>query len=160
MAERCPRLSVRMGCLAGLLMMTASTGLVAGRQEPAGVKAAPAALEGVWIAQSMEANGRPMPPVVVDGVTFVFKGERLTITGLGGPAVEQQCAIVVDENAAPKRLDFTPTDGRTAYSVYEIAADGLLKINFTRGGNAASRPMALTTGPGTNQLLIVLKKKS
>jgi uncharacterized protein (TIGR03067 family) len=122
------------------------------------VRRAPAHLEGVWVATAMEANGKPMPAAIVEGVRFMFKGDRLTMVGLGGPAVEQHATMVVDEKAAPKRLDFTlENGGRTAYAIYEVA-DNVLKILFVRGGDETSRPASFAAAPGSNQLLIVFKR--
>lgn len=134
-------------------------------QTPPGVPRAPAAMEGVWEAESMEANGRAMPGQVVKGVVFAFKGDQLNITGLSAESAEQPHTIRIDEKASPHQLDFTSVKipARTTYAIYEITPDGKLRVMFARGGDAASRPasFAATTPPGSRNglLLIVLKKR-
>jgi uncharacterized protein (TIGR03067 family) len=125
-------------------------------------KTAPAELEGVWHAVSMEGAGKPMPPQLAEGVVFTFKGEKLVLRGLGGNAVEQECTIVVDPTASPKGLDFTPVGStRTVYAIYEIGGEkhDELKIAFVRGGAADSRPTTFTTAVGSNGLAFTLKRR-
>ena len=126
------------------------------------LKTAPADLEGVWNAVSMEGNGKPMPAQLAEGVVFTFKGEKLVLRGLGGNTVEQECTVAIDTTATPKRLDFTPVgSARTVYAIYEIGGEKRdeLKIAFVRGGAADSRPSTFTTTVGSNGLLFVLKKQ-
>ncbi|MEZ5316201.1 MAG: TIGR03067 domain-containing protein [Vicinamibacterales bacterium] len=125
------------------------------------VRRAPADLEGAWIAESMEANGNPMPAAVVQGVRFTFRGEALILTGFGGGPPEQTCTFVIDAQALPHRLDFTTPGGRTVYAVYGLTGDGperRLTVVFVRNGDRASRPADLTTSPGSNRLKIVLAR--
>jgi uncharacterized protein (TIGR03067 family) len=125
-------------------------------------KTAPADLEGVWVLQSMEASGKPAPAQLVEGVMFTFKGEKLILRGFGGNAVEQECTIVVDTHASPKRLDFTPIGtSRTVHAIYDVGGEKAdeLKVAFVRGGAADTRPSTFTTTPGTSAFLMVLKKR-
>ena len=142
------------------IMSLLLTFLLALAQSPQ--KTAPAELEGVWNAVSMEGNGKPMPAQLAEGVVFTFKGEKLVLRGLGGNTVEQECTIAIDATSTPKRLDFTPVGStRTVYAIYEIGGEKRdeLKIAFVRAGGPDSRPSTFTTTTGSNGLLFVLKKR-
>jgi uncharacterized protein (TIGR03067 family) len=56
-------------------------------------------LQGVWIAQSMEADGKPAPADAVKRMKFTFTDDKLLIAGNFADDREQECAYKVD----PKR---------------------------------------------------------
>jgi uncharacterized protein (TIGR03067 family) len=85
-------------------------------------------LQGVWIAQSVEADGKPAPAEAVKSMRMPFKGEKLFLVGNSPDGREDECVYTVDPAKSPKHLDFTPPKEKKA--ILALRAE---KIKGTRG---------------------------
>src|SRR5262249_50829433 len=64
-------------------------------------------LQGVWIATSMEINGKPAPTEEVKATRFTFKGEKLLVRHPKGGGQEEEGSFKTDREKSPKQLDST-----------------------------------------------------
>ena len=67
-----------------------------------------ASLQGVWIAESMEVEGKPAPAEAVKRTRFTFKGDKLLVKGNFDDEREEECIYHIDSTKSPKHLTFTP----------------------------------------------------
>lgn len=121
-------------------------------------------LQGVWIAQSMEADGRPAPEDALKRMRFTFKDRKLHIQGNYKTSDEEMaCDYKLDPKASPKHLDFTPIskekDEKTVLAIYELKA-GVLKICARHADSDKDRPKEFKSTAGSELLLIVFKQQA
>ncbi|MEO6809601.1 MAG: TIGR03067 domain-containing protein [Isosphaeraceae bacterium] len=115
------------------------------------------ALQGTWVAVSMERNGRPLPAnryqdgrLVMDGETFTYFDEnRVATRGIR----------TLDPTQTPCALDdlhtVGPFKGKTYHGIYRLQGDTFTTCNGSAG---SARPTGFATRPGTGLLLIVYKR--
>ncbi len=116
------------------------------------------ALEGVWNAQSMEANGKPAPPEAVKRTRFTFKGDKLLVRGNYDDDREEECSYQTDTTKSPKQLDFTPPkEKKPLLGIYELKDDEL-KLCIRHASSSEGRPDKFSTKPESKLILIVFKK--
>lgn len=116
-------------------------------------------IQGVWIAQSMEADGKPAPPEAVKKVRFTFKGDKLLVRGNFSDDREDECTYKLDPKQSPKHLQFTPPkEEKPVLAIYEIKGDEL-KICTRNPSSPDGRPTGFTTKAGSGLALIVFKKQ-
>ena len=116
-------------------------------------------LEGVWLPQSMEADGKPAPPEAVKRVKFTFKGDKLFIAGNFDDGREEECPYKIDPKQSPKHLEFTPPkENKPVLGIYEVKGDEL-KICLRHASSKEGRPTEFATKPDTKLILIVFKKQ-
>lgn len=65
-------------------------------------------LQGVWVAQSMEVDGKAAPAEVVKQMRFTFKMDKLFIKGNFDDEREEECSYEIDPEKSTKHLDFSP----------------------------------------------------
>jgi uncharacterized protein (TIGR03067 family) len=117
------------------------------------------ALEGVWIGQSMEVDGKAMPAEVAAKMTFKFQGNKLFITGNTKDGREDEGTFKADSKKSPKQIDVSPRkDDKTVAGIYEIKGDEL-KICLRHSSSAEGRPTEFATKADAKLILLVLKKK-
>lgn len=116
-------------------------------------------LEGEWLAQSMEANGKAAPAETVQRMRFTFKGDKLFVVGNFDDGREEECTFKLDSKPSPAHLDFTPPKGeKPVQGIYELK-DGVLKVCLRHGNSDGARPTEFATKAGSQTVLIVFKKK-
>lgn len=114
-------------------------------------------LQGVWIATSMEINGKRAPAAEVKRTRFTFKGDKLLIRGAKDDGREMECAYKIDVDKAPKQIDIEAKDKKLT-GIYEVK-DDQLKVCFENGGNAENRPKKFATNRREELVLIVFKRQ-
>jgi uncharacterized protein (TIGR03067 family) len=117
------------------------------------------ALQGVWVAQSMESDGRPAPPEEVKRMRLTFRGDKLLLRGNFDDDREEECAYKVDPKPSPKQLDFTPPkEPKPILCIYEVKGDEL-KVCLRHASSSEGRPTEFATKQGSKLILVVLKKQ-
>jgi uncharacterized protein (TIGR03067 family) len=114
-------------------------------------------LQGVWIATSLEINGKPASAKEVERTRFTFKGEKLLVRGARDEDKEEKGAFKTDPKKLPRHLDIT-LNGKTLHGIYEIKGDEL-KVCFENGGKAENRPTKFATNKENEEVLIVFKRQ-
>jgi uncharacterized protein (TIGR03067 family) len=116
------------------------------------------ALQGVWVAQSMESDGKAVPEEARKRMRFTFKGDKLIIRGNDDSDREQDCTYKIDATKSPKQLDITTTKDRTPLlAIYEVKGDEL-KVCVRHASSDEGRPTGFATKADTRLVLIVFKK--
>jgi uncharacterized protein (TIGR03067 family) len=117
-----------------------------------------ASLQGVWIAESMEADGKPAPAEALKRMRFTFKGDKLLVRGNFADDREEECSYGIDATKSPKHLDFTPPkEKEPILGIYEIKGDDL-KLCLRHGGSSAGRPTEFSAKPDSELILFVFKR--
>jgi uncharacterized protein (TIGR03067 family) len=118
------------------------------------------ALQGVWVAQSLEADGKPAPADAIKLMRFTFKGDRLLLRGNARDNREEECAYKIDPKQSPKQLDFTmPNEKMPILGIYAVMGDEL-KLCIRHASNSSEgRPTSFSTTAGKGLVLVVLKKE-
>jgi len=116
-------------------------------------------LEGVWVAESMEIDGKPAPEDAVKRMRFTFRGDKLLLRGNAKNDQEDECRFRLDLKASPKQLDFTPPKGeKPILGIYEVK-DDQLRVCLRHSSSDQGRPTEFATKPETQLALIVFKKQ-
>jgi uncharacterized protein (TIGR03067 family) len=114
-------------------------------------------LQGVWIAASAERNGAAADDL--KGHRLTFTGDRFVIRAKGKLLYEG--TFRADASKNPATIDFTNTageaKGKVWLGVYLLQGDAL-KICDNADDVAKGRPAALSTAPGTGQVLLTFKR--
>jgi uncharacterized protein (TIGR03067 family) len=118
------------------------------------------ALQGVWVAKSMKADGKPAPKEAVKRMRFTFDGDKLLMRGNSKTDdSEEEATYVVDAEPSPKHLDFTPPNADTpVMAIYEIKGDEL-KVCIRHAKSSEGRPTKFESKPNSRLVLIVFKKQ-
>src|SRR5207247_1473634 len=117
------------------------------------------ALQGVWVAQHMESDGKPAAPGAVKRMRFTFRGEKLLVRGNFDDDREEECTYKVDPRPSPKQLDFTPPkEGKPILGIYEVKGDEL-KVCLRHASSSEGRPTEFATKPDSKSILIVFKRQ-
>jgi uncharacterized protein (TIGR03067 family) len=117
------------------------------------------ALQGVWVARSMEADGRSAPPKVVEKMRYTFKGDKLFIRGNFANDREEETTYEIDADKSPKHFQFTPPKApKPILGIYELKGNEL-KICLRHGRSSEGRPTEFVSKPDSALILIVLKKQ-
>jgi uncharacterized protein (TIGR03067 family) len=114
-------------------------------------------LEGAWIVESMERDGRQVPPQAFARMLFVFAGKTLSHRGLVDPDRTDQTPFTIDVSTTPKRLDFRVPDGNGILAIYELN-NSKVTLYFHRKG--MQRPNAFREVSEAGTILLVLKKRT
>jgi uncharacterized protein (TIGR03067 family) len=144
-------------CLLTVLAVTCSVLALPGTSKAADDAKDP--LQGVWIAQSMESDGKAAPAAAVKKMRFTFKGDKLLVRGNFEDDSEETCAYKVDPKKTPKHLDFSPPkEKKPILAIYAMKGDEL-KICLRHGKSSKGRPTEFATKPDSDLVLIVFKKQ-
>ena len=118
-------------------------------------------LQGVWIAKSMEADGKPTPAEAGKRMRFTFKGDKLLVTGNLNDDSAEQCSYEIDASKSPKHLTLTPPkeshQNTRVLGIYEVKGEEL-KLCLRRGRSSAGRPTEFSTKPDSALILVVFKR--
>jgi uncharacterized protein (TIGR03067 family) len=115
-------------------------------------------LEGSWEVVQMERAGERLPPEKVKALNMqmIFKEKQVfsKIGGaIGGTATE--ASYQIDPTQEPKTIDVTDKNKDLSRGIYKLDGE-LLTVCSARPGR--DRPTEFKTSPGSDQLLLVLKK--
>lgn len=148
----------RLGCLA-VVIVTWMVAPLAQTQAPVAGRtpAKPTELEGVWLGQSLEANGLPGPPEAAALMRFTFKGDRLLIRGNSPDGREEELVFTSDPGPTPRHFDFHTPNGDLVTGIYELKGD-VLAVCMRRGEGA--RPPDFNTAGDGRLIKIVFKRSS
>ena len=120
-----------------------------------------ASLQGVWIAESMEVDGKPAPAKAVKRMRFTFKGDSVSVRGNHNDDSQEQCGYEIDAAKSPKHLDITPSkesnQKKPVLGIYDIKGDEL-KLCLRHGNSSDGRPTEFSTKPESNLILMVFKR--
>src|SRR5436309_3466349 len=81
------------------------------------------ALQGVWLGQSVEVDGKAMPDDSAKRMRFKFEGGKLFMTSNLKNDRETECTFRLDPKKSPKHFDFTPPEEqktKTILGIYEV----------------------------------------
>ncbi len=141
--------------LAALVAM--SLVMLSAQASTAGDDAQP--LEGVWIGQSMEADGKAAPIEVAKRMRLTFNGDKLLFRGNFDDDREEECTYKVDVKQSPKHLEFTPpNEKKPILGIFEVKGDEL-KICMRHASSDKGRPTEFATKEGSQLILLVLRKQ-
>jgi uncharacterized protein (TIGR03067 family) len=116
-------------------------------------------LQGVWVAQSMEVDGKAVPVDVVKRLRFTFKGDKLFLKGNFDDDREDECPYKIDPKQSPKHLDFSPPkEKKPILGIYDVKGDEL-KVCLRHADSSAGRPTEFTTKADSKLMLIFFKKQ-
>jgi len=139
-----------------LLLMTG--GVVAADELDAGAEDTKA-LQGLWHAVELQANGQVAPAEATKAFQVEFKGERIVFN----PATEAcKHTFAVNPSAKPKAMDLMAGDGpkkgpKLPCAIYKLEGDKLT-ICLDKEGTAGSRPTEFRTAAGDGFAMIVLER--
>lgn len=117
-------------------------------------------LQGVWVAQSAEREGKPAPLEETKQLRFTFRGDQLLVRGNFKDDREEECAFTIDPSSSPRRLDMDitpPKQNQPRPGIYEVKGDEL-KVCLRISG-PQEPPSAFGTKPGSGLILVVFKKQ-
>ncbi len=112
-------------------------------------------IEGIWLAESAIADGKPNPRML--GAQFVFGDGKMSIQGAGGEKLPD-ATFALDATTTPKSIEITTPsagEGGGGLGIYSIEGD-TLKICTARPGDP--RPEEFQSTSGSARILIVLKR--
>jgi len=105
-------------------------------------------LQGIWVAESGEAGGKPLPEQVLKTWKIVIKGDELSMQGV------KFIGYRLDPSKTPKALDIltidTPSEG-----IYKIDKDKL----HCALGRPKERPKQFASDAESKQVYLILKRE-
>lgn len=121
--------------------------------------AAKDSLLGVWVARSMESDGKQVPAEHVKRMRFTFAADKLLVRGNFSDGREEECAFRIDAKRSPKHLDFTPPkEKKPVLAIYEVKGDDL-RICLRHASSDAGRPTEFATKEGSRLVLMVFNRQ-
>ena len=139
------------------LLLTA--GVVAAADEPKAGAKDKEALQGLWQAVALEANGQRAPDGAVKAFQVRFKGDRVVFH----PGSESRThTFAIDPASTPTAMDLTAGDGpkkgqRVPCAIYRLDGDKLT-VCLDKEGEAGKRPTEFKTAPGDGFALLTLER--
>lgn len=118
------------------------------------------ALEGVWIGESMIADGKPVPAADAARMRFAFRDGKLFLKGNFNDDREEECTYRLDAKQSPKHFDFTPkSEKESILGIYAVKGDVLTLCLRHEKSRARDRPTEFSSKPGSDVILLVWKKQ-
>jgi len=114
------------------------------------------AMSGSWKLTKAELAGRPMPPAVLNSISFKLDGGNyaVVVQTEKGPSPDKG-TVTVDATAKPKGMTVTgvegPNAGKSFPAIYEFTGD-TMRICYDLSG--AARPTEFKSTPGTMLYLV------
>lgn len=136
---------VAMTMAAGFLLAGLGAHTDAGDKDDA-IKKDMKLLQGTWIMESFEINGKPLPAEKVKSIKVTIKGDRYSVD-LGEKNFE--LTFKIDPSKKPKAIDLTMAmgdDKTVTHGIYEVSADTFKICRTTEAGK--ERPTAFAGKDG------------
>lgn len=115
-------------------------------------------LQGVWIARSLESDGKAAPAEAVNRMRFTFKGDKLLIKGNFADDREEECTFKVDAKQSPKHLEITPPESQMrVLGIYDVKGDQL-RVCIRHASSTGGRPTDFSAKADSKLILIVFKR--
>jgi uncharacterized protein (TIGR03067 family) len=117
-------------------------------------------LEGTWVGESGEDNGKRMAADDVRQGKLIFKGQSVIARREGGEDVPG--VVTIDPTKDPKTIDLIPVTaekGQTLAGIYKLEGDTLTICMPMPQKPGWARPTKFDAGRGTNHMLVVLKRQ-
>jgi uncharacterized protein (TIGR03067 family) len=117
------------------------------------------ALQGLWQAVELEADGQKAPAEAAKAFRIRIEGDKLIFT----PDTDKRVhAFILDPKADPKAMDLTPGDGpakgkKLPCAIYKLDGDKLT-ICVDKEGEAGKRPTGFKTAAGDGFALLTLQR--
>ena len=117
------------------------------------------ALQGLWQAIALEANGEKAPDEATKGFQIRFKGDKLVFS----PDTDnREHTFTLDPKSKPKAMDLTPSDGpakgkKVPCAIYKLDGD-TLTICIDKEGKSGKRPTEFKTAAGDGFALLTLER--
>ena len=128
--------------------------------EEAGAAPQPPPRVGVWNPFKAELGGESLPDAVIQAMTLTLTADTYATTIAGGQGSDRG-TYMIDEEANPKRLTITSTNGankgKSQLAIYEITEDGVLRICYDLAGK--DFPEEFKTGQGTQRFLAAYRRQ-
>jgi uncharacterized protein (TIGR03067 family) len=116
-------------------------------------------LEGVWVGQSMEADGKAVPAEAAKRMRLTFNGDMLLFRGNFDNDREAECTYKLDVKPSPKHFEFTPpNEKKPILGIFEVNGNEL-KICMRHARSDKGRPSEFATKEGSQLILLVLRKQ-
>src|SRR5262245_6337432 len=140
-------MKTRLGVLALLGAALASASVAVGGDAKAELKK----FEGTWAVESAVEGGAAVPAGRIRDATVTFSGDKVTVRGQGGKAIEG--TFQIDPGQKPRHIDLT-LKGKAIPGIYAFEG-GKLKLSTSREGG---RPTEFSSPEGSKASLMVLKR--
>jgi uncharacterized protein (TIGR03067 family) len=115
-------------------------------------------LQGVWLAESMEINGKPASTKELASTRFTFMKDKTLIRDSKSEGKDQEAThLMADFTQSPWLLDIT-IKNKTLHGIFEVNGD-VLKVCYETGNNSENRPTKFSTSKEKESVLIVFKKQ-
>jgi uncharacterized protein (TIGR03067 family) len=119
------------------------------------------ALQGVWIAQSGERDGRASMADEIKSMRVTITADKFILHEGGEPDLE--CTYKIDATQSPKHLDLTPANvdnkDKPVHAIYELKGDELKICARQADGSDGPRPSEFATKKDSHFALLVLKRE-
>lgn len=140
------------------LMAVIAVGFAAGASTAAADPDDKRRLQGIWVAVSAERSGGSADDL--KGHRLTFSGDRFTVRSKG--RLIYQGTFVVDPSKKPATIDFTNTRGEARGKRWQgvyLLGGNTLKICDNADDLSRGRPAALSTEPGSGQVLLNFRRE-
>jgi uncharacterized protein (TIGR03067 family) len=141
----------------GLLIAGFGPATTAGDKEDV-VKTNMKLLEGDWILQAFETDGKQIAADQIKNIKLTIAGDRYMVDFGGGKKLE--LTFKIDPSKKPKAMDLimTKDDQKTVTpGIYEVSADTFKVCRPTEAGK--DRPTAFTTKEGSGTAMATYKRE-
>lgn len=116
-------------------------------------------LQGVWIARSLESDGKAAPAEAVRRMQFTFQGKKLFIKGNFADDRVEECTFKVDVTQSPKHLDITPPESQLRIpGIYDVK-DDQLSVCLRHASSSDGRPTEFASKVDSKLILIVFQRQ-
>jgi uncharacterized protein (TIGR03067 family) len=142
-----------------IVALVVVVGSVSAADEPAPAAKDREALQGLWQAVELEANGQKAPAEAAKAFRIRIQGDKLVFTP---DTDKREHTFTLDPKADPKAMDLTPGDGpakgkKLPCAIYKLDGDKLT-ICVDKEGEAGKRPTAFKTAAGDGFALLTLER--
>ncbi len=114
------------------------------------------ALQGTWQVTTLESSGKKLAAQDIPVKEVVFASEKAKDEFKKKEGAEV-LTYRLNAGKSPKVIEATADDGKKTFGIYEVAADGTLRLCLLKDGKAP--PKEFKTEVGDGAVLIELKKK-
>ena len=115
-------------------------------------------LQGIWVAVSLEAEGRKAPQEIIRGFKIFIKANRIIFTP---DTDKRESSFKVDASKRPKEIVITPLDGphkgHPQRGLYSFEKD---RLKLCVNNEKEQPPAEFVTRPADGLRLIVLKRQA